>query len=79
MGGALSLLAEGAVTDEMLITTLGTRLGCVRALFFISWLHILVEVLRTEVGLNAPREQARYALPQTESVTRDETFDRLSP
>lgn len=47
------------VTDGVLITTLGTRLGCVQAPCSVSWLCILVEVFGMELGLKASREQSK--------------------
>lgn len=45
------------VTDGMLITTLGTWLGCVGALFSVSWLLVSAkEVLGTEMSVEASCE-----------------------
>lgn len=67
------------MTEETLRAPLGMRLGCVRALFSVLWLHMLVEFIGAALGLKAPFEQARSALQRLQSVTRDQTFSTGRP
>ena len=57
LGGARSHCWQELVTDGMLISTLGTWLGCVGAPFSVSWLLVLVkEIFGTEMSVEASCE-----------------------